>query len=212
MKRKNFFILGALSLCLSLQSCSNCGPMSKADLMHAVSSFDLAPIVGSGSGAGAMLGIASSFLNVAESVSKRCDCNETTVSADNQAVKWRVQHSNDGKVPSGEQTLVDENESKSSLEACVNEKCSTKAGGFLNNSFYIITNILDFLTNVDERNEGNNNQSGLKNTPVMSAAELFKYEKAFYGNNFKSEVIYIDNDYGVYRVDEKGVKTFLFNL
>jgi len=217
-------MIASLGLGATLQSCSSCGDQSKPDLMHAVSQFDFKSLgqssggSGGSGGAGAIVGLAfqigSKFLNVAESQSKKCDCNETTEDAGDQMLNWRVEETNSaGQILSGVSALLNGNEPKKQLEACVEEDCGAKAEGLQNNKFYRVTNILDHLLNVFERNEGNNNQVGKKNAMAKTPQQVWEEEKAFYGNNFKSELIYIDNNSRLHRVDEKtGEKTFVVQL
>lgn len=196
---KKTLLLLAIPFALYLGSCQNCGPVTKADLMHigtefAMSAFD------SGNPATLGFNIAGDFLNAAEVLTGKCACATTTVEANSQSVDWKVYTSDDGGASPAD-LLLNESVPKSNLIACAEDKTGIKCE-FLKSGYYIVTNVLDFLDNVDERIETNNSLTGKSN--FKSAKELYEYEKAKYGANFKSQVIYIDVDNTAYEVDENG--------
>src|SRR5690606_19602545 len=139
-------------------------------------------------------------------------CTTTTATAGDQDINWSVYHSLDGREPSNEPMLKNQNDPYGSLEACSSDDCKTQVEGFKANSFYIIANILDFTKKVIERNENNNDNNAAYKERAMTNAERFAYHKEIYGNNFKSQTIFIDENFSLFNVAENGTKTFIMNL
>jgi len=198
MKKK--LILLALPTVMLFHSCSECS-VTKSDLIHVGTSFAM-NVLTSPNPAYTTISIAGEFLNAAESIAGKCSCATGTEEAGAQDCNWKIYSSDDGI--NVKELLTDQNIQKSNLIACASDMSGINFD-FLNGGYYVISNVLDFLNDVDERVENNNTlESGAKKP--RTAKEIFEYEKNKYGNNFKYQVIYIDMDGHIYDVDQYGQK------
>lgn len=193
----------ALPLALFANSCKNCENVAGPDLMHFGSGFLLNTLkdgLSNPNPAFLAMNIAGEFLNQAEELSGKCGCAAGTEIVDRQACNWKIYSLDEGFRPLD--VLKNLDIDKSNLLACARDMTDLNYDFEKGNSF-LLSNILDFTEIVSERNEDNNDkEEGNEPRGPRTASEIFEYEKAKYGNNFKYQIIHIDMDGNVFNVDE----------
>lgn len=192
----------ALPVALIFNSCKDCN-MEMPDLTHMGSEFAYSLLSGQDPTSPEMLvKIGGEFLNEAIEAGESCACSNGTEAVERQSGRFQINEVSGDIIGDILKSELDET---GRIEACDSE-LSEITFTMLKGASYLISFVLDATVVVDERNESNNDLDEGYSRPA-SPQEKFEQDKKKYGNNFKYQIVHLDENGVLYKVADDGVKT-----